>query len=133
MRNLPYFLTLGMLVACGIPGDTPLLDLTADDATKICKRAVDESAEDRVVDCDGTEVTLEATTIADCEAYFAAVLTANNADCTGTLDTWVNCQEEPDLTDGQVCGTETYTISSDCEMAVVTCLTPGGGTTMSTM
>ncbi|MCA9490438.1 MAG: hypothetical protein KC656_10785 [Myxococcales bacterium] len=123
MRNLPYFLTLGMLVACGIPGDTLLLDLTSSDAEKICKRAVDESAEDRVVDCDGTEVTIPASTMQDCLDYFQAVLDVNSADCTATLDTWVSCKEEDEPSDGQICGTEEYTVSADCT-AVGVCITP---------
>lgn len=128
MRNLPYFLTLGMLVACGIPGDTPLLDLTADDAEKICKRAVDEDATDRTVTCDFGDVTIPASTMDDCLDYFAAVLEVNNPDCTATLDNWVNCKEEPDLTDDQICGVETYTPSADCT-AVGVCITAATMTT----
>ncbi len=123
MRNAFIFVVAAMAAGCGIPGDTPLMDLTSDDAELICKHAVDTDAADRTVDCDGTEITLEAATIADCEAYFAGVLTAANPDCSADLDTWVSCKEEPDLTDGQVCGTEEYTPSADC-VAVVTCATP---------
>ncbi len=125
MRKSLILLAATLLGGCGIPGDTLLVDLTVDDATLICNHAVDESAVDRTVTCDAPigEVTIEPSTMADCTSYFASVLTVANPDCTATLDTWVACKEEPDLTDGQICGTEDYTPSADC-IAVVTCVTP---------
>jgi hypothetical protein len=117
-----------LLAACGIPGDTLLLDLTADDADLICKHAVDEDAETRTVDCSGTEVPVEPATMQECLDYFAAVLTVNNPDCTADLDTWVACKEEPEYTDEQVCDPTLITVSDDC-MAVVTCVTPATPTT----
>jgi hypothetical protein len=123
MRKSLVLLAATLLGGCGIPGDTLLMDLTADDAELICNHAVDEDAADRTVTCDFGDVTLEASTMSDCTGYFASVLTVANPACTATLDTWVACKEEPDLTDGQVCGTEEYTPSADC-IAVVTCVTP---------
>ena len=123
MRNLPYFLTLGMLVACGIPGDTPLLELTADDADTICKHAVDEDAEDRVITCDSGDVTIPASTMQDCLDYFAAVLEVNRADCTATLDQWVSCKEEDEPTDDQICNGTVPAASADCT-AIGLCVTP---------
>ncbi len=123
MRLSLILVATSMFVGCGIPGDTLLTDLTSDDADLICKHAVDEDAADRTVDCAGTEVTIEASTMTDCTDYFAAVLTVANPGCTADLDTWVACKSEDDLTDGQICGTEEYTPSADC-VAVVTCVTP---------
>lgn len=125
MRKSLVFVAFAVLGGCGIPGDTLLMDLTVDDAELICKHAVDEDAEDRTVECGdpiGT-VTISPATMTDCTDYFAAVLTTANPDCTATLDQWVACKEEPDMTDGQVCGTEEFTPSADC-IAVVTCVTP---------
>lgn len=121
-KNL-MFLPLALLVACGIPGDTPLLELTADDAQLICDRAVDPDAADRTVTCEFGDVEVAAAKMEDCLAYFAAVLEVNSADCTATLDTWVACKEEPDLTDDQICGVEEYVPSEDCTQ-VATCVMP---------
>jgi len=104
-------LSLALMVGCGIPGDTVLTDLETKDWELICDRAVDTRAEARTVTCEGFEVTIEPSTVQDCVdagAFYTA------ATCAGTLDDWVSCNEEPDLTDDQVCGVEEYTPSTEC-------------------
>lgn len=93
------------LVACGIPGDKLLTDVTADGQwAKICPRAVKDST-DRTVDCDGTEIELKASTEADCLA--AGELYTNEA-CEGTFDDWVECADF-DPSDEEICGSLTGT------------------------
>jgi hypothetical protein len=129
MNKTLVLFPLALLAACGIPGDTLLLDLDEKDAELICKRAVDEDAEDRVVSCEAGDVTLPASTMDECLEYFAAVLTVNSPDCDATLDNWVDCKEEPELTDDQVCGVEEMPAPSENCIKVVTCITPATGTT----
>lgn len=119
MRKLIVAFT-AFAAACGIPGDTPLNDITADQWDLICDRAVDTDAEARTVECGdpiGT-LTIPATTVADCTTAGASF---GAEGCEAIFDDWVACQEEPDLTDGQICGTEEITVSAEC-LRVAACI-----------
>lgn len=120
--RISLILATTLFVGCGIPGTTPLADLDLDDAELICSH-VDYDTEDRVVDCDGTEVTIEPSDEQDCLDYFAAVRDAANPDCVAEFDAWKACKSEDPITDGQVCGTDEYTPSADC-VSIVVCATP---------
>jgi len=116
MRNVIIALT-ALTAACGIPGDTPLQDMTVDQWDLVCNHAVDTDAVDRIVTCGDVEVTVPASTIASCKEAGAALVSDT---CAATFDDWVSCQEEPDYTDNQVCGVDPIVPSAACT-AVVGC------------
>lgn len=140
LRTLTITLSAGIFFAgCGIPGDTPLLDLTADDAQLICDH-VDYDGEDQVEECEngatypsvddgGTEgqVTIPASTHDDCMDYFEAVRDADNPDCVAVFDDWKDCKSEDDWDNETVCGVyagEMEAPVSDVCMEVGLCATP---------
>ena len=119
MRNIIFALPV-LAIGCGIAKDTPLNELTADQWELICGRAITGDETDRTVDCGDPigEITITASTEATCQA-FGGTLVAT--DCAGTLQDWIDCQDEPDLTDGQICGSEEYTPSAACT-AMASCV-----------
>jgi hypothetical protein len=117
MRNF-IFAIPALAIGCGIPKDTLLSELTADDWELICGRAITGDETDRVVDCDGTEVTIAANTEAICQEAGATLVAA---DCAGTLQDWIDCQDEAEPTDEQICDPTTLPDPSAACTAVAGC------------